>query len=465
MRTRDVLVAGAGMAGLSAALALSRDGHRVTLIERDVLEAGAPEGAFEWDRRGVTHFLQPHQFAPRGARELREAFPDVHARLFDAGAGDVECSKKVPGAPIPADDELRYVAVRRPVIEWALRRALIDDGDVTVVTADVTGLRVEDGRVTGVVTSAGEYRADAVVDALGRRSPMRGWLEAAGLPVPREERGDCGVIYYSRYYRVREGASLPDGPWYLSPRGDLGYCGYASFPGDAGTFAGILAIPPGDRDLKVLRDPGAFEAAVALIPDLHSWTNADTAEPITPVLPMGSLHNTFTTYECPVAGLFPVGDALSHTDPVMALGLSFALVHARCLAATLRDGPDIADAAAAYIGAVSPEARERFELALDLDDARLRMWMGQPADVAHRDGDYGLFSLVAGAVAATVDPDVFRVFLRRIGMLDRTAVLDDDVEMQERIERRFAEVMAQPRRGAGPGRDELLAAAVSAARG
>lgn len=400
-----------------------------------------PATAVGWPRRGITHFLQPHTFAPRGVRELRLAFGDVYAELLAAGADEVDCARKLPGDRIAADDELRYLAVRRPVIEWALRHALCRDGAAVIEAEEqAVGLVVDRGRVRGLRTTRGDLAADVVVDAMGRRSPMASWRREAGLPVPTTTRGDCGVIYYARYYRVRPGAELPDGPWYLSPRGDLGYAAYASFPGDAGTFAGLIAVPPPDRDLRVLRHDDAFDAAVALTP-LDSWTTPDLAEPITSVMPMGSLHDALDTHQVAVPGLFPVGDAVAHTDPVMALGLSFSLVHARALAGVLRACDD--DAAAAHLDAVLPEARERFEVACSLDEARLRMWTGGSFDLAHAAGDYALFTLMAAGGAATIDPAVFSVFLRRIGMLDRTGVL------------------------AAPTvpRDELLAAAFSAARG
>jgi cytochrome P450 len=37
----------------------------------------------------------------------------------------------------------------------------------------------------------------------------------------------------------------------LSPRGDLGYLGFASFPGDNGAFAGLLAVPTGVKEWQV----------------------------------------------------------------------------------------------------------------------------------------------------------------------------------------------------------------------
>src|SRR5436305_622650 len=79
-----------------------------------------------------------------------------------------------------------------------------------------------------------------VVDAVGRRDARDGGF----VPIERSS-SPCGVVYYSRYYQCRPGFELPDGPWFLSPRGDLGYLAYASFPGDNGTFAALFAVPPG----------------------------------------------------------------------------------------------------------------------------------------------------------------------------------------------------------------------------
>jgi hypothetical protein len=177
---------------------------------------------------------------------------------------------------------------------------------------------------------------------------------------------------------------------------------------------------------------------------------------------MAGLRNTLRDpASTTVAGLAPVGDAYSHSDPVLAHGLAFALVHAGALAAGLREHVDLGDALAGYLAATGPALRERYELASALDDQRHRLWLGEPIDVAHRDGDYALFSMAAAGAAATMDAEIFRVFVRRIGLLDSTLVLDRDVELQKRIEVLFAQLLTVPRPASGPSRDDMLALATA----
>jgi 2-polyprenyl-6-methoxyphenol hydroxylase-like FAD-dependent oxidoreductase len=465
--TLSVAVLGAGVSGLCAARALARAGHRVTLVERDNVIVGEAPDSVDWPRAGIPHFLQAHAFTSRGRRELRAQFPDVFQALLDAGADDIDLRPKLRGPQRPEDEELAILGVRRPMIEWALRRAVVAEPGIRIASGvRVVGLEGEASdipHVGGVQTTEGSIRAHLDIDAMGRRSPVSGWIEALGGRPMTEVSSDCGVIYYTRYYRVRDGASLPDGPWLPTPRSDLGYGLFSSFPGDNGTFAGLVAIPPGDQDLKLLRHTAAFDAATAMMPALHSWTNADTSIPITDVLPMGSLQNTLRTFvdgRPPTMGLIAVGDALFHTDPVFALGLSFGLVEARALAAALdAHGSDLEAAALAFDTSIRGSMEERFHNATAVDGLRLRAWSGEPVDVAHRDaGAYPLFALAAGGAAALADGEVFRTVVRRNYFLDPLSVLDEDVAMQERIERIFGEIGATPRPRPGPTRDDLLAA-------
>jgi hypothetical protein len=182
---------------------------------------------------------------------------------------------------------------------------------------------------------------------------------------------------------------------------------------------------------------------------------------------MGSLQNTLRSFvngRPPTIGLISIGDALFHSDPVFALGLSFGLVDARALTAALEEhGSDLEAAALAFDASVRESMEERFRNASAVDGLRLRAWSGEPVDIAHRDGGaYPLFAFAAGGAAALVDDEVLRTVVRRNYFLDSLSVLDEDVAMQERIERVFREIRATPRPRPGPTRDELLEAAHAA---
>ena len=461
---------GGGVTGLAAGLALARDGHRVTVVERDDLEGGDAPESLGWRRAGIPHFQQPHAFTPRGRREMRRTLPDVFDALIGAGAWDLDLRPKLRGAPRPDDEELVFLAVRRPLIEWALRAAAHRQAGLTLVDrTTATGLvTVGRGgpppRIGGVETTAGTIEANLVVDAMGRRSPSRAWIASAGGRPPEVRTSDCAILYYCRYYRVREDASLPDGPSIPSPRGDLGYAAFSTFPGDNRTFCALVATPPADRALKILRDRRAFEAAVATMPALDAWTNRETSEPITDVLPMGSLQNTIATApdeQLAVIGLIAVGDAICHTDPVASLGLSFALIHARLLAAAVRDHrDDPAAVAVAFDALARPEMDERYAYVSAIDDTRSRLWAGERVDYTHADGGaYAFFSYAATGLASLADAAVARALLRRNYFLDPLAVVDGDPAMQARIEAFYADLAtgaaARPR--AGPPHDDLVA--------
>jgi flavin-dependent dehydrogenase len=192
-------------------------------------------------------------------------------------------------------------------------------------------------------------------------------------------------------------------------------------------------------------------------------TSSDYGRPITDVMPMGGLTNVDCTGDPGIAGLLAVGDALCHTDPAFAYGLSFALAHADAVGRAAGGTDDTDELAERYRAEVTPEARERYALACDTDDARARRWNGEPLDVSRRDGCYPLFAFSAVLAAASHDDLVLRRTIRRLSLLDRTAAFDDDAELHERIEAILAGLASDPTPPAGPPRDELLARMSAAA--
>ena len=88
-----IAVIGAGMAGLGAALALSRRGHTVTIFERDVPpppgdagKSAADAAFFDWQRRGAGQFRHPHAFLGLLCNILQDNYPDLLDELEAAGA-------------------------------------------------------------------------------------------------------------------------------------------------------------------------------------------------------------------------------------------------------------------------------------------------------------------------------------------------------------------------------------------
>jgi flavin-dependent dehydrogenase len=446
------VVAGGGVAGLAAALAVARSGHQAVVLERDAIDpSGSPESAFELDRKGIPHYFQPHAFLPRGRRELAVLAPDVLQLLLDVGADPQDLREKLRGPAETGDENLVYLWVRRPVIEWALRRAAAEqDGIELRAGVTVDGLIERDGRAAGVAAGGGEVLGDIVVDALGRYRPPAGWPRAEAEPE------DSGAIYYCRYFELADGVEHMDAPL-LNPRGDLGYMGFNTFRGDNRTFAVIVLAPAADRELRVLRHEPAWQAACAAIRPLDVMISSDYARPTTGVMPMGGLMNVDRTAPIETPSLVPVGDALCHTDPAFAYGLSFSLVHARALADAATEEPDVDAVVDRYRARVSDEVRERYDLVCDTDAARSQRWAGEQLDISRASGCYPLFAFAAALAAAPHDDHVLRRTIGRIGLLDRTQVFDDDADLHRRIEAIFGRLFETPPPPPGPPREEMLA--------
>jgi 2-polyprenyl-6-methoxyphenol hydroxylase-like FAD-dependent oxidoreductase len=465
----DVVVLGAGLAGLSASLAFARSGRRVLLLERDgpAAEGGADRLFERWERPGIAHFRQPHNFLALGRQVLLEEAPDVLDAALGLGALENFQYELLPGEAQPQDAAFVSLCARRPVFESALRRAVEAEDNVTLeATSRAVALLANDARqhsgiqVTGVrVDGDREIHAELVVDALGRTSPLGSWLESLGAAPLFERRSECGLLYYSRHFRLREGVEMPRTPFLLGgPRGEIGYLAFAVFVEDNRTFASILSIPPWDRELRALKSEDAYMAAALSLPALVPWVHREQSEPITPVLPMGSLQNLHRSLVVdgePVAvGIQPLGDALCHTNPTFAYGASLSIYHGFTLAHIASGTEDARTRALAFDDAVGADAAARFDAVSAEDRDRLRLWRGEPIDVREPADSMALFLRMTAYPAAAKDADLFRAVARRVNLLDPPDALEHDEELIARAQEIAREGGSPP--ASGPTRDELL---------
>jgi 2-polyprenyl-6-methoxyphenol hydroxylase-like FAD-dependent oxidoreductase len=475
-----VVIAGAGIAGLGSALALARDGHAVTIIERDASAMpSTPEDAFStWARRGAPQVRHSHAFLARLRNLLHDRAPDVLERLLASGATEIRFTEHLPETLTdhekrPGDDLLVALACRRTTFEWVLRERVLSLSGVALRDGvEVVGLDVVTGarpRVTGVRVrdTAGDATvpADLFVDASGPRGNSERWLAAAGIDEPEAELHETGIVYLSRFYRLRPGAEMPVGEGPVA--GDVGHLKFAVFLGDNRTFSVTLAVGSADTELRrPLTSASGFDAAASSLIPAQTWLDG-RAEPITDVHPMAGLRNRkrrFVVHGRPIVGAFvAVGDASVCTNPLYGRGCSLALVHAFGLADALREHErDLTAALVAFDDFTTEELDPWFRAAV-LQDEESKAFAAENTDVASPADDDPRAMLRAvmrdGLVPAIqTSPVVFRAFLRWFNLLARPDALIADGEVVSEVMAAYATRDSRPPPPAvGPTRDELLA--------
>ncbi len=472
-----VVIAGAGIAGLAGALALARDGHAVTVVERDAtpMPATADDAFSAWARRGAPQVRHSHAFLARLRNLLKDRAPDVLEQLLAAGATEIRFTEHLPEtlterSPRPGDDELVALACRRTTFEWVLRRCVIDCAGVALRDGvEVTGLDVTMGtrpRIVGarVRDSEGEATlpADLFVDATGPRGASERWLAAAGVVEPPSEVHETGIVYLSRFYRLRVGSEMPVGEGPIA--GDLGHLKFAVFVGDNRTFSVTLAVGSDDAELrKPLAHAQGFEAAAATLAPAKEWLDG-RAEPITGVHLMAGLRNRkrrFVAHDRPIAdGFAAVGDASVCTNPLYGRGCSLALVSAFGLADALREHADDLRAGLLAFDELTTEELDPWYRAAVLQDEEAKAMSASEASSDTDDPRDMLRAVMRDGLlpALQTSPIVFRAFLRWFNLLARPDALIGDGEVVSEVMAAYAARDSRPPQPAfGPTRDELLA--------
>jgi 2-polyprenyl-6-methoxyphenol hydroxylase-like FAD-dependent oxidoreductase len=446
-----IVIVGAGVVGLGTALLLSRDGHEVTVLERDdeAPPAGAEEIWDSWQRKGVNQFRLPHFFLARYRRLLSSELPDVAETLAGAGAIRVNPVLSAPeqlrGPATEGDGAFECISGRRCVVEAAVasvagRSPRLEIRRGAPVAGLVTGPAAHDGvpHVAGVrLASGGEIAADLVVNITDRRSQLPKWLEAIGARAPRDELDDCGFIYYGRHFSSASGEVPPALGGFLQ---HLGTISSLTLPADNGTWSVTLVTSAKDKALRALHDAGVWERTVRSLPLVAHWLDGEPIDDrVMAIAGIEDRHRNLMVDGTPVAtGVVAAGDAWACSNPSVGRGASIGMLQATVLRDTIAASglENPWQFACAFHEATAERVEPWYRDTLTADRHRLAEIDALIAGGEYHPPDPGWETSQALASAAFKDPDCLRGFvsvamvlsreadvLSRPGMLDKVSAL------------------------------------------
>ena len=464
----EILVLGAGLTGLTTAMLLARDGHDVTVLERDAADppGDAPAAAWTgWDRGGVAQFHQLHLMLPRWREVMETELPGVLDALRAAGGLDHNALHHRPVAQTggwqPGDERFGLVTARRPVLEAAVASAAARCPGLRIRRGvAVTGLLTSDGgavpQVVGVRTVAGDVRASLVVDAGGRRSAVSRWIVDAGGRAPVDQRADCGFVYYGRHYR----GAMPAGVDSMLSHNES--VSLLTLPADNGTWGVGITTSSRDRALRELRHVPCWEAAIRCYPATAGWIDA---EPITGISVMAGIEDRrreLVIDSAPVVtGLVALGDAWASTNPSLGRGASIGALHACVLRDVVaKEGTDDPDTlvlrfAAETAATVAPY----LDSTLSFDRHRLAEIEADVAGLPYEPEDPAWAMTRALGAGARTDP----VVARALAAIASVQALPAEVLGDPAVLGHAAAFLGRPHYAPGASRAELLAAVRGAA--
>ncbi len=339
-RGRHALVIGGGMAGLLAARILARFFDRVTIVERDLVEASTRT------RAGLPQAAHAHVLLQAGHELLQRWFPDMAQELSRRGAVSVDFGCEFvyamgAGSLTGVASESRAHGVSRPLLDQAVRSLLTRESRIQFRNeAQVVSPLWHRGRIAGarLRLSRGtvtELDADLVIDASGMGCLSNSWLAPAGFAEPELETVRTCAVAVTREFSLPESAtpdwkvalippSPPDVPraaiasmierrrWQVTLF-EYGGSSASGKPSEFVSFAESLARPELLRFLREARPLGSPRIQLCPV----------------------SIRRRFEHLARYPGGLLPVGDALCAPNPVHAQGLTLAALEARALEETL----------------------------------------------------------------------------------------------------------------------------------
>jgi ubiquinone biosynthesis UbiH/UbiF/VisC/COQ6 family hydroxylase len=323
---RDVLVAGAGLPGLAAAVALARAGLSVALVDRRPLSAPEPDPA-TWDAR--VYAISPGSAAFLRSIGAWQALPEE--RIAPVETMHIEGDR---GALLRFDAyELAERALAWIVEERALRAALVeqvyDAGVEVVAPAAFASLAWTAGEGTLALDDGRRASGRLVVGADGLRSWVR---DAAGIMAEPRSYGQTAVVANFACERPHDGVARQ---WF---RPDGGILAWLPLPG--ARISIVWSAPEAQAFTLSTLDPNALAEQVA-------EAGGRALGKLSCITPAAAFPLRFLRLPAVVAHrLALVGDAAHGVHPLAGQGVNLGFGDAQALAAVESARGAVADAGA-----------------------------------------------------------------------------------------------------------------------
>ncbi|MDQ0345660.1 FAD-dependent monooxygenase [Ancylobacter vacuolatus] len=342
MSARSIAIAGAGIGGLTAALALAKAGFAVTLLERaEVLEEA---GAGVQLAANATRCLKALGVYERVAEQA--VFPTAFAVL------DGRRGTRLAGGPMGAAAEARFggpfLVIHRADLQSALLDAVREVPSITLrlghtlenFTQDSTGVALKLRNADGAATLA----ADALIGADGLRSVVRGALQPQAKASFRHRAAWRATVPVEALP-----ARLTDKVTrlWLGPGAHL-----VTYPVQAGRAINLVAVTPDEREVHGWSEAGGRDELLAhyrgWCADARALLDAPERWLRWALFDLDPLTNWGT------GAVTLLGDAAHAMPPFLAQGAAQAIEDAVVLARELADAPDLPAALRRYEAARVP---------------------------------------------------------------------------------------------------------------
>ena len=337
MRPLDIGIAGAGPAGLAAALFLSRAGHRVELIER--FERPSPIGS------GL--LMQPTGLTVLDALGLSSTIHALGNRIDRLHGMDALSGRTVLDVRYDALAGGRYgLAVQRAALFSTLHGAAVAEAlpirtGITLAKAETrqarTALHDLDGEIVG------DY--DLVIDATGARSQ----LVAASVVAPKVR-----DLPWGAFWATLDCDGIPHDAQALTQRYDaakvmIGVLPVGrAHPGEGRKAAFFWSLKTADAEAVKRAGLMRWKAGIA-----NYWPEAAPfLEQITDWGQLTLARYAHRTTLPPYAdGIVFIGDSAHSTSPQLGQGANMALLDAAALAHAFSSAASVEEGLAAYAAA------------------------------------------------------------------------------------------------------------------